>query len=228
MCRDAGMMGVHPRTKYPRTPHLPWSPGMTSDDRVLSNDGIRVLESSPLVMTEKMDGGNVTLMRDAFYARSLDSGTPRWERYAKAEWARVAHDIPGGWRVSAESLWARRSVVYDDLEAPILVFGIWNETHLLSWEDTKQWVEMLGLHTVPVLGCTDSPGEAYRIWSKQRDERCSEGFVVRDSRAFPTEEFPLRVAKWVRSNHVKTTAAWRHRHTFPVNGFRNTESTGVR
>lgn len=194
---------------------------MTSEDRVISDEGMRTLESSPLVVTEKMDGGNVTLMRDAFYARSVDSGTPRWERYAKAEWARVAHDIPDGWRVSAESLWARRSVGYDDLEAPILVFGVWTETHLVSWEDTAQWADLIGLHTVPVLGHTDSLEEVYRVWSQRRDEHCSEGFVVRDSRAFPAEEFPLRVAKWVRPDHVQTTAAWRHQGVFPVNGFRS-------
>lgn len=221
MISDADSVGAAMRIKYPRTPHLPWSPGMTSEDRVISVGGMRALESSPLVVTEKMDGGNVTLMRDAFYARSIDSGTPRWERYAKSEWARIAHDIPAGWRVSAESLWARRSVAYDNLEAPILVFGVWSETCLLSWEDTEQWAEMLGLHTVPVLGYPESPEEGYRVWSRRRDERCSEGFVVRDAREFSAEEFPLRVAKWVRPNHVQTAAAaWRHQHVFPVNGFR--------
>ena len=208
------------RVKYPRTPHLPWSPGMTSDDRVVSQDGIFTLSSSPLVMTEKMDGGNVTLMRDAFYARSTDSGTPRWEKFAKAEWARVAHDIPDGWRVSAESMWARRSVPYEGLDSPVLVFGMWSKTSLLSWEDTQEWAAILGLSTVPVLGSPDSLDSAHGLWLSQRDERSSEGFVVRDSREFPAEQFPLRVAKWVRANHVRTSAAWRHQSTFPTNKFK--------
>jgi hypothetical protein len=53
--------------KYPRTPHLPWSPGGTSDDK-------RMLDVGPLlgdvVITEKMDGSNVALSRENFFARS--------------------------------------------------------------------------------------------------------------------------------------------------------------
>jgi len=41
--------------KYPRTPHVPWSPGNTADDIVL--DSIRHLESLvDVVVTEKLDG----------------------------------------------------------------------------------------------------------------------------------------------------------------------------
>ena len=212
------------RVKYPRTPHLPWSPGMTSGDRVVSQDGMHTLSASPLVVTEKMDGGNVTLMRDAFYARSMDSGTPRWEKFAKAEWARVAHEIPDGWRVSAESMWARRSVPYEGLDSPILVFGMWSKTSLLSWEDTQEWAAILELSTVPVLGLPHSLVGAHGLWVSQRDERSSEGFVVRDSREFPAEQFPLRVAKWVRANHVRTSAAWRHQSTFPTNKFKTKDT----
>lgn len=207
------------KIKYPRTPHLPWSPGMTSDDRVLSENGMRTLRAARCVVTEKMDGGNVTLMHDAFYARSLDSGTPRWERYAKSEWARVAHDIPEGWRISAESMWARRSVAYDNLDGTILVFGMWSKTSLLSWRDTEEWCALLGLPTVPVLGECDGPDPAFMLWASQRDEHRSEGFVVRDREQFPSEQFPLRVAKWVRHDHVQTDARWRHRSTFETNTF---------
>lgn len=206
------------RVKYPRTPHLPWSPGATSDDKVMSEKGLDALAAAPLVVTEKMDGGNVTLMRDAFYARSATSGTPPWETRAKAEWARVAHDIPTDWRVSAESLWARRSLRYADLEAPLLVFGVWTGDTLLSWEDTVEWSSLLGLHTVPVLGFPESARHALGLWSARRDAESSEGFVVRDSREFPSGEFPMRVAKWVRANHVRTSAAWR-RAALDANGF---------
>ena len=208
------------RIKYPRTPHLPWSPGKTSDDRVLSDVGMHVLGSSPLVVTEKMDGGNVTLMRDCFYARSVDSGTPPWEVYAKRVWARFAHDIPHGWRVSAESMLAKRSVFYNGLAGPLLVFGIWddNET-LLSWDDTVTWAEMLGIPTVPILGEVDSLEDAYNLWKATRDDFSSEGFVVRDRRAFPSSQFGHRVAKWVRANHVRTSDDWRHRDDFEQNVF---------
>ena len=207
------------RVKYPRTPHLPWSPGLTTDDRMMEYPTLHALNDVPTVVTEKMDGGNVTLMRDAFYCRSLDSGTPPWEKYAKAMWARIAHDIPEGWRVSCESMWARRSVSYDNLPATLLVIGVWNETHLLSWDDTQEWAELLGLPTVPLLGRGVGTAYAQKLWESRRDTRVSEGFVVRDAGSVPIAEFGRRVAKWVRAGHVQTDADWRHRDDFTVNGF---------
>lgn len=40
--------------KYPRTPHLPWSEGMTSDDKMLKTTNIFV--GNRVIVTEKLDG----------------------------------------------------------------------------------------------------------------------------------------------------------------------------
>lgn len=208
------------KTKYPRTPHLPWSPGMTSDDRVIKAEALARLGTMPTVVTEKMDGGNVTLMRDTMYCRSLDSGTPPWEVRAKSEWARVAHDIPEGWRVSCESMWARRSVNYDELPGPLLVIGVWDTENLLSWTDTLAWSELLGIPTVPVLGESVGVHAAASMWSAVRDVECSKGYVVRSSNSVPVREFGSNIAKWVRAGHVRTDSSWRHRDDFAVNMFR--------
>ena len=53
--------------KYPRTFHLPDSPGATADDKVQHD--LSWLDGE-LVVTEKLDGGNLTFTRDAMYARS--------------------------------------------------------------------------------------------------------------------------------------------------------------
>lgn len=209
------------RTKYPRTPHLPWSLGISSDDRLLSDVGLHVLSNAQTVVTEKMDGGNVTLMRDCFYARSVDSGTPAWEKYAKAEWARMAHEIPVGWRVSAESMWAQRSVPYTNLDGPLLVFAIWNNRNImLSWDDTVTWATLLGLPTVPVLGSGTGLEYTHQAWANHHDENVSEGYVVRDRGSFPDYQFAHRIAKYVRANHVRTEASWRRRTDFVTNGFK--------
>ena len=97
--------------KYPRTLHLPDSPGATNDDRVQRD--LSWLDGE-LVVTEKLDGGNLTFTRDAMYARSPDSGTQPWDRPAKALWAMTAYRIPDDWRVCGESMWARRSIAYAD------------------------------------------------------------------------------------------------------------------
>ncbi len=91
-----------------------------------------------------------------------------------------------------------------------LVFGIWDETDtLLGWDDTKRQVLYRG----------GSLSEARAAWGAQRDEKTSEGYVVRAAGRIPAAEFPLKLLKWVRSEHVRTEAAWRHRDDFAVNEF---------
>jgi hypothetical protein len=203
--------------KFPRTFHLPDSPGATDDDRILPDlSGL----TGELVVTEKMDGGNVTFTRHAMYARSVDSGTQAWDRACKAVWAGVAHDIPPDWRVSGESMWARRSVGYDGLAGIYLVFGLWDAGHtLLGWDDTVEWAGLLGLPLVPLLYRGGDLAAARSAWGRQRDEDHSEGFVVRVAGPIPEAEFGRRVGKWVRAGHVRTDATWRRRDDFAVNGF---------
>ncbi|MEV0787225.1 RNA ligase family protein [Streptomyces sp. NPDC050423] len=47
------------RTHYPRTPHLPWSPGAASDDVRLAD--LAGLTGTEVVVTEKLDGENTPL-----------------------------------------------------------------------------------------------------------------------------------------------------------------------
>lgn len=203
--------------KYPRTYHLPDSPGTTSDDRVQHD--LSWLDGE-LVVTEKLDGGNLTFTRDEMYARSLESGTQPWDRPAKALWAMTAHRIPDDWRVCGESMWARRSIAYQDLPGVFIVFGIWDETDtLLGWDDTVDWSQRLELPVVPVLYRGASISEARAAWAVQRDPDTSEGFVLRSAGRIPAAEFPYKVLKWVRAGHVRTEASWRHPDDFAVNEF---------
>jgi hypothetical protein len=203
--------------KYPRTFHLPDSPGATSDDRIQHD--LSWLDGE-LVVTEKLDGGNLTFTRDAMYARSLDSGTNAWDRPAKALWAMTSYRIPDDWRVCGESMWARRSVPYTDLPGVFIVFGIFDETDtLLGWDDTVDWAQRLELPVVPVLYRGGSLSQARAAWSACRDPQTSEGFVVRSTGRIPLADFEHKLLKWVREDHVRTTAAWRHRDDFEVNEF---------
>lgn len=58
-------------TKYPRTPHLPWSEGATSDDVFLNN--CSHFEGKEVVVTEKLDGECTSMYHDKIHARSIDS-----------------------------------------------------------------------------------------------------------------------------------------------------------
>jgi len=203
--------------KYPRTFHLPDSPGATQDDKVQPD--LSWLDGE-LVVTEKLDGGNLTFTRDSMYGRSLDSGTQPWDRPAKALWAMTAYRIPDGWRVCGESMWARRSIAYADLPGVFIVFGIWDETDtLLGWDDTVDWATRLELPVVPVLYRGGSLSEARTAWASQREPDSSEGYVVRAAGRIRADEFAVKVLKWVRAGHVRTPDSWRRRDDFPVNEF---------
>lgn len=209
--------------KYPRTPHLPWSQGATSDDKLISATDLAHLESLPdFVVTEKMDGGNLTMYREYFHARSLDSGTHAWDTAAKALWANVRYMIPAGWRISGESMYARRSVAYDNLPSVYLIFGVWDESNnALDWDTVEELAAELGIPTVPVLYRGNSFDEAKAIWPATKDSETSEGFVIRNADSFPYDEFYKNIAKYVRADHIRTRADWRHRDDFALNGFVN-------
>lgn len=208
--------------KYPRTPHLPFSEGSTSDDKYVSQDVVEFLKSGiELVVTEKMDGGNITFYRDNFHARSLTSKTHSWDTPVKSLWAEKRFDIPEGWRISGESVYAQRSVAYTGLESPFLVFGIWDDNNnLLSWSETVEWSNLLELSVVPVLYRGNDYNKAIKAWSEKLDENVSEGFVVRSANSFHYDDFAQNIAKFVRKDHVQTSDGFRSRDDFKVNGFK--------
>ena len=138
------------RYKYPRTQHAPWSPGTSSDDRILKS--VDHFIGKKVVITEKMDAENTSCYRDHLHARSLDSGHHPSRTVIKQLHAQFRHDLPIGWRVCGENMYATHSLHYDKLPSYFLVFSIWNEKNFcLPWDETKEWCELLGLHTVPEL-----------------------------------------------------------------------------
>ena len=56
--------------KYPRTFHLPFSKGSTSDDKFLKD--YSNFENKDIIVTLKMDGENTTMYNDHIHARSLE------------------------------------------------------------------------------------------------------------------------------------------------------------
>jgi ATP-dependent RNA circularization protein (DNA/RNA ligase family) len=196
------------RYKYPRTPHLNFSAGVGGDDLKLDSD--RIFINRHVVVTEKLDGENTTLYSDYIHARSLDSGHHPSRAWVKALHASIRSDIPPGWRICGENVYAQHSIVYYQLKSYFYMFSIWNEQNqCLSWADTQEWAEILGLELPPVL---------YEgIWNKDKIislvgslnlDSC-EGLVVRNSEQFNFSDFSYNVAKWVRSNHVQTDGAYK-------------------
>lgn len=200
--------------KYPRTPHLPWSPGVSDDDLVL--DAAQF--TGKVVVTEKLDGENTTMYRDKIHARSLDSRHHLSRSWTKQLHAGLRFDIPEGWRICGENLFALHSIAYTQLSSYFLVFSIWDENNFcLNWQQTKEFCELLNLQTVPELyvGKWDQKIIALLFTGESKMGGEQEGYVVRTLAGFPYSEFQQHIAKFVRTNHVQTDQNWMSRPVVP-------------
>ncbi|WP_027857897.1 RNA ligase family protein [Marinobacterium jannaschii] len=200
------------RYKYPRTPHLPWSPGATIDD--VRHISLKCFEGKNIVITEKMDGENTTIYSDYLHARSIDSRFHPSRSWVKSLQAQIGYQIPEGWRICGENLYAQHSIGYKSLPSYFLAFSVWDEqNHCLSWDESKLLFAQLGLDTPRELYV--GPWDEHLVRSIVLDTEKQEGFVVRNTDGFAFSEFSQNVAKWVRENHVLSDEHWMHKPVVP-------------
>lgn len=209
--------------KYPRTFHLPWSPGGTSDDKRMTD--VSALVGAEIVVTEKCDGSNLTYTRKSVFSRS-HAGPPAHPSFdrAKATHARIAHELSEDISLFCEYCYAVHSLVYDALPDHSLVFGVRDDAALVwwDWDLVAAQAADLGLPTVPVLfrGEVRSEGELQRLTERLARAPSAfggsrEGVVVRLAGQFPEAAFGRSVAKWVRKDHVQTDEHWMHQAIVP-------------
>lgn len=189
--------------KYPRTYHLPWSPGCTQDDKKLSS--VSSFLGKNVVVTEKLDGENCTITKEGIYARSIDSNGGVLRQRVKAYASTFQFDIPDGYRICGENMQWQHSIRYENLVVPFYAFSVWNNNNVcLSWNDTLDFLALLNLTTPPLLyrGVFDF------ATIKQINVSKIEGYVVRLEDSFAFDDFSESVAKYVRANHVQTDQHW--------------------
>jgi hypothetical protein len=197
------------RVKYPRTYHLPWSPGMNRDDRMMPDT--KIFEGQQVMICEKLDGENTTMYRDFIHARSLDTDSHPSRNWVKNHWAQHGYEIPEGWRVCGENMFAKHAIHYtkekgNALNTYFYMFSIWNEKNFcLSWNETEEWAELLGLTLIPVfykgIWNMNIIDELNKKMEKNLD--IIEGYVVRLAREYHYSEFRKVCGKYVRKNHVQ-------------------------
>lgn len=188
--------------KYPRTFHLPFSASVNPDDRILKSASF--FEGELVVITVKMDGENTTMYNDYIHARSLTASRHPSRSWVKNFHSKIAFEIPDGWRICGESLFAEHSIAYHNLYSFFYGFSIWNDQNIcLSWDDTLEFFALLGIIPVPVLyeGIWDEV-LVRDLYDPMYDGCECEGFVVRKRSSFSYRDFPCSVAKYVRRNHI--------------------------
>jgi hypothetical protein len=204
------------RYKYPKTPHLPWSDGVSRDDKILKS--VEHLRGKSVTISIKMDGENTTLYKDHMHARSIDSKDHESRHWVKSFHASIKHTIPEGWRVCGENLYAKHSIHYKNLPSYFMVFSVWNDKNIcLSSDDTELFCDERFLSHVPVIYrgiggeiLKELPQVNFTVSNKN-----NEGYVVRLSDEFRFEDFDMSVAKYVRKNHVQTDKHWMYEKVIP-------------
>jgi len=202
------------KRKYGRTYHLPWSEGVTSDDKIIESfDGFIGRE---VIVSIKMDGENTSIAKNYTHARSLDS-RHHWSRSRIKELhGRIGWALPDDLIICGENMLATHSIKYFNLLDYFYVFNIWEKDTCLSWHKTTEYCEILGLVTVPVL---------YRgLWNEGYikdltiDLEQDEGYVVRVADCLERKDFGKKVAKFVRKGHVQESSEhWMNKPETEIN-----------
>lgn len=200
--------------KYPRTPHLPWSPGLTKEERKITS--LKNFLNKDITITEKLDGSNIALTSEGVFARS-HSGHPTHESFnvIKAKWAEHQAYLDPNIIVYAEYCWAIHTIQYEFLPTHTFIIAAYDKERKIWYECAAlaDAAEQLGIRTAPILFCdrvttthelefvTNLLGTNPSAYGGLR-----EGVVVRTETFF--EDFETNVAKWVRKNHVSTDVHW--------------------
>lgn len=201
--------------KYPTTYHLPWSKGVADDDKVI--ESLTGFEGRRVIVTEKLDGECTTMYRDYIHARSIDSPTNFTRSWVQNFHRSIAHNIPDGWRIVGENVWAEHSIRYENLKSYFYPFAVFDENNFcLSVDDMKLVLraeifrDLPNLKTIPLLPPVlfDGIFDEKIIEEIEIDPKKQEGYVLRTFDGFHYDDFGKHVAKFVRKNHVQTDEYW--------------------
>ncbi len=136
--------------KYPKTFHFDFSLSLQNDDRRLET--LKDFEGKGVVVTEKLDGENASIYSDYYHPRSVIDDGHETRSWLKGFIPNFQYQIPEGWRVCGENMYAEHSIRYVELDTFFYVFSIWTDLNTcLDWAATVNYCEAWGLKTVPVL-----------------------------------------------------------------------------
>lgn len=206
--------------KYPKTPHLPFSLKLSKkSDR---NFDIKNIEkyflNKEVIVTEKVDGGNESLLTDACLPRAMDDNSFMYghesRNWIKSFWNNIRNDIPEDLIISIENMFAQHTIHYNLLPSYAIGLGVWSKSKncLLSYDECLEWFQLLGITSAPLLyrGIynEDKIKECFTGKSKLASDSIQEGYVVRLAEEIPRTQFKMKVAKFVTTKFSITSEHW--------------------
>lgn len=207
--------------KQQRTFHMPSSPGIHDDDKALKD--MSGYEGEEVIASIKMDGENAGFYPRYIHARSIDGRSHPSRDWVKQFHASIAYNIPEGFRIYGENVYAQHSIAYDNLDTYFYGFNMWERLTCLSWDETLEYFELIGITPVRVIyrGIYDEKAIAAEI--AKLDLTKDEGIVLRKAKAFTYAEYRNSVCKWVRPGHVQTNKHWMYGQRVVPNKLKETE-----
>ena len=205
--------------KWPSTLNWPWSPTKHDDDSTHSDPERFV--NVPVVITEKLDGGNTGLFRGDVYARSVMSPSrDGWMGMVRKHHAWKTHALDPNLVFNGEDLFGIHSIEYDPLreDQTFYLFGVRHvdtPAVIRRWASIERHAAELNVPTVPVLfqGVFGSVNEITKWFETHLREPSSiggkdrEGFVIRIAEL--CTDWAHDACKFIRPKHIQTDEHWR-------------------
>ena len=201
--------------KYPKTPYWPDSPSIGRGDAV-HPDPCRFV-GVPVVVTEKLDGGNTLLHAGRVYGRSVVGPSEgKWMAMVKKHHAWKVNE-PDVW-LYGEDIYGVHSIEYGPVpeHQTFYAFSLRDrDGAFASFAELEAYAKQREIPVVPVVfkGRFRAVAEIRAFVERAHGEPSvlggeREGIVLRLARGFPAEEFPINVCKSVRHGHVQTDEHW--------------------
>lgn len=102
------------------------------DDKVM--EGLDRFNGQRVIVTVKMDGGDNNLYHDYLHARTTNFQSDPTMHWLQNWHAKFAYEIPPGYRVNVENLYASHDIRYSHLPSYALAWMMWDDrNNCLAW-----------------------------------------------------------------------------------------------
>lgn len=205
--------------KFPRTFHLPFSPGRGSDDKVHIN--CKSFLNKEIIITEKMDGGNTGIDSCGVYARSRNGFANHPSFNMVKSWYSENKKLidEENLLLYLENMYGVHSIEYNNLNKFMFLIDALKEKndtlYFVSYDELIDISNKIKVLLVPDLfrGVVKSEKELEKLISNLMNSKSKygdtkEGVVIRIIDEFHFSDYSSSTAKYVRANHVQSDIHW--------------------